>query len=109
MLGAIGKTQAHSHRRQQFFHDLQDFTPSTLIFFPEQFHEMILEIVKDGCEIAIKKGLTCDLTARDYNFQLLDSSSPVIDFLISSYWFPEIIHFSSVKPAYKHMLLFENN
>ena len=42
------------------FHDLQDFTPSTLIF-PDQFHEMILEIEKDGCEIAIKKGLTQDI------------------------------------------------
>ena len=39
-------------------------------------------------------------SSRDYNFQLLDSSSPVIDFLISSYWFPEIRYFSSVKPAY---------
>ena len=42
------------------FRDLQDFMPSTLTF-PDQFHEMIAEIEKDGCEIAIKKGLTHEI------------------------------------------------
>ena len=39
------------------FHDLPNFTPSTLTF-PGQFYEIIQQIENDGWETAIKRGLT---------------------------------------------------
>jgi len=42
------------------FHDLPNFTPSTLTF-PGQFYEIIQQIENDGWETAIKRGLTLQI------------------------------------------------
>ena len=46
------------------FHDLPNFTPSTLTF-PGQFYEIIQQIENDGWETAIKRGLTQQIIGED--------------------------------------------